>query len=52
MPSSEPRLTPLPSTPLEDPPLTTPEPNEEEPPAPDEYPFPRVVPQPIATPEQ
>jgi len=48
-------VTPLPPIPVEDPPQTVPEPNEpsiEEPPRPDENPFPRVVPQPIATPEE
>ena len=48
-------ITPLPPVPVEDPPYTVPEPNEpsfEEPTAPDENPFPRTVPQPIATPEQ
>jgi len=48
-------ITPLPPVPVEDPPHTAPDSNEpsfEEPAAPDENPFPRTVPQPIATPEQ
>ena len=48
-------ITPLPPIPSEDPPQTSPDPDQpgfEEPAAPEENPLPRVVPQPIATPEQ
>jgi len=48
-------ITPLPAIPTEDPPQTAPEPDQpgfEEPTPPDENPLPRVVPQPIATPEE
>ena len=48
-------ITPLPPIPVQDPPQTLPDanpPNFEEPAVPDENPFPRVVPQPIATPEE
>jgi len=48
-------VTPLPPIPVEVPAPGSPEPKEpniEEPVPPDEDPFPRVVPQPIATPEE
>jgi len=48
-------VTPLPPIPVEVPAETPFEPNQpsiEEPATPDENPFPRVVPQPIATPEE
>jgi len=48
------RITPLPPIPVEVPAPGSPEPQEPnlEDPPPDEEPFPRVVPQPIATPEE